>query len=147
MNASLYRQWRGAELLYIGITSVGMGRQRGHAASSSWWAEVTSVTVEHYDTIDAARDAERRAIKAEAPLYNLADAPPEQRRRAERLRRHERAVTANPLDPEGVLTRIAKAAPPLTGKRRELVRALLDRSTDWPTIHRLRDELSLTARH
>jgi hypothetical protein len=67
---SLYR-CRDAEgrLLYVGTTS---GRQRWakHAEESWWWAQVATITVEHFVDRDAALGAERTSIADEQPMHN-----------------------------------------------------------------------------
>jgi hypothetical protein len=61
-----------AGLIYIGSAEVRLRRIRSHERRTPWWHEVAEVKAEHFPTIFEARVAERRAIAAEAPLYNKA---------------------------------------------------------------------------
>lgn len=63
-------------LLYVGITSMLVfHRLEGHRHESPWWTQVTTITVEHYDTRDEVAAAEVKAIIAEGPLFNVLDNP------------------------------------------------------------------------
>jgi hypothetical protein len=62
-------------LLYVGISCRLSSRWRAHGREKDWWLEAVRATMEHFDTWDAARVAERRAIKVEAPKYNVVHAP------------------------------------------------------------------------
>jgi predicted GIY-YIG superfamily endonuclease len=59
-------------LLYVGITSRGIRRQREHNADKDWWRFVVRQEVEHYDTRDEALDRERTLIRMYAPPFNTA---------------------------------------------------------------------------
>lgn len=68
---ALYRFFgAGGTLLYIGITNSIPVRLKNHSRDKPWWLGVTSITVEHYPNRAAVLEAERRAIRAEKPLYN-----------------------------------------------------------------------------
>lgn len=72
MSTTLYRFFDAdGALLYVGITKNGAQRWHEHSKSKEWWGRVASTTVEHYDTRAAALDAERAAIVAERPLFNV----------------------------------------------------------------------------
>ncbi|TDC26882.1 DNA-binding protein [Micromonospora sp. 15K316] len=43
-----------------------------HSKEKPWWPQVTTIKIEHYATADAAAEAEKKAIKAERPLWNVA---------------------------------------------------------------------------
>lgn len=58
------------ELLYIGATTVGANRWGRHSVDQTWWPQVSSVTVEHFDSTAAAQAAEKAAIGSEAPIHN-----------------------------------------------------------------------------
>lgn len=58
-------------LLYVGISERGPERWRAHRKEKPWWTEVARTTTEHYDTRQAALDAERAAIITEQPAYNV----------------------------------------------------------------------------
>jgi predicted GIY-YIG superfamily endonuclease len=69
---ALYRFYNAAgELLYIGITGNLGQRWDQHNAGKPWWAEVASSTVEHFDSRTAVLAAEKAAIAAERPKYNV----------------------------------------------------------------------------
>jgi hypothetical protein len=71
-RVALYRI-RGEDdvLIYIGITNSISVRWNGHQAVQPWWDEVRSLTVEWYDTRAEAERAEKAAILAEQPKYNV----------------------------------------------------------------------------
>lgn len=58
-------------LLYVGITNNVASRFSGHARKG-WWAEVAEGLVEFHPDRESLEDAERQAIRAEKPLYNVA---------------------------------------------------------------------------
>lgn len=71
-SAVLYRFFDVADgLLYIGITAVGVARWTQHSAEQPWWPSLAWVTVEHFVSVELAETAERRAILAEHPAFNV----------------------------------------------------------------------------
>lgn len=80
MDHALYRFYNGnGALLYIGIALQPFARMGQHRREKSWWGEVATVTIEHYVSRPKAMAAERAAIKAEKPRYNVVhnrDKPP-----------------------------------------------------------------------
>jgi len=58
-------------LLYVGQSIRGADRIAQHAATKDWWPEVASITLEHFPTRELLDEAERAAIAAEDPRYNL----------------------------------------------------------------------------
>lgn len=71
-TASLYRFFnKDGDLLYVGISSKLGNRFHEHSKNQPWYEEIVGSTVAHYPTREAALDAERDAIKAERPLYNV----------------------------------------------------------------------------
>lgn len=70
----LYRLLDHAEaLIYVGITSLRVrDRLTQHRESKPWWFEVASVQVDAYTNRAEALAAERDAIAAESPKYNIA---------------------------------------------------------------------------
>lgn len=73
---SLYRFFdAGGTLLYIGRTINPGRRWREHEKSAHWYPAVASVTREVFPTAEAVSLAERAAIVAEGPLYNIAHNP------------------------------------------------------------------------
>lgn len=76
-RTALYRI-RGEDnvLLYIGITNSVPFRWNGHQAVQPWWDELRSLTVEWYSTRPQAEEAEKAAIRAEQPKYNVTHLKP-----------------------------------------------------------------------
>lgn len=71
-NHALYRFYDvEGRLLYIGLTADLPTRLNNHRDDKPWWCEVTRVAVEHYPDRAAVIAAERRAIIAEGPRYNV----------------------------------------------------------------------------
>jgi predicted GIY-YIG superfamily endonuclease len=72
MMHALYRFYNACdELLYVGITNNPAARFRQHADAKDWWAEVATIRIEQHGSREALMDAERQAIKAEQPAYNV----------------------------------------------------------------------------
>lgn len=68
----LYRFYNATgQLLYVGITMDPPTRFRGHAEAKEWWAQVSGITVENYQSRNELAAAERRAIQVERPLHNI----------------------------------------------------------------------------
>jgi len=81
-RTALYRiRGEGHVLLYIGITNSVPFRWNGHQAVQPWWDELRSLTVERYDTRAQAEQAEKAAILAEQPRYNVTYLKPTRGRR------------------------------------------------------------------
>lgn len=69
---SLYRHFdRDGRLLYVGISNNALARLRGHKLDASWYPEITDISIAHYPDRATAERAEARAIRTEAPLYNV----------------------------------------------------------------------------
>lgn len=69
---ALYRVYGDADrLLYIGISKDFGIRWNQHARVQPWWGDKKRLTVDWCDSRDAAEAAERAAIKAEKPKYNI----------------------------------------------------------------------------
>lgn len=58
-------------LLYIGVAKTFGVRWHQHTQSQPWWPEVRRQTIDWHPSRAAAEDAERAAIKAERPKYNV----------------------------------------------------------------------------
>ncbi len=68
----LYRHFGGCdELLYIGITNDISKRWRAHKSTSSWRRKVYKTTYEYFHSREALLQAERLAIQAERPRFNI----------------------------------------------------------------------------
>lgn len=76
MSCSLYRFYDADDrLLYVGITSRVPSRLSQHARDKEWFPYVARASFEHYQHRDDAALAEKKTIKRERPLYNLAHVP------------------------------------------------------------------------
>lgn len=71
----------GDDLIYIGMTNNVAFRWNSHQIVQPWWGEVRSMTFEWYETRDEAADAEKAAIFAEQPKYNVTYIKPSSGRR------------------------------------------------------------------
>lgn len=70
-RTALYRHWSGENLLYVGISVDPVKRLREHDRHSIWMEDVDQITIEWFDTREAALTAERNAIRSEVPIYNV----------------------------------------------------------------------------
>lgn len=59
-------------LLYVGISNNWTNRLNQHYKNSEFFAQVRSMTFEHFETREAVEEAERNAILTENPIYNKA---------------------------------------------------------------------------
>lgn len=95
-NAVVYRFYDAdGAALYIGYSSALLTRITGHRSNSPWFKKVATVKVEHFDTRSAALAAEKVAIEAERPRYNI-------NHKAGSPRGSWWALTHDRLDPEEV---------------------------------------------
>src|SRR5580765_5931981 len=78
MSHCLYRHYaRNGELLYVGISRNGVGRQNQHLKNAEWWAEIGHIAIgERFATRKAAEEAEQWAIRRERPKYNVVHTKP-----------------------------------------------------------------------
>lgn len=58
-------------LLYVGISKDLPTRWTHHRLDKPWWTNVATATLQHFPTRGEAEQAEREAIVAERPLYNV----------------------------------------------------------------------------
>jgi predicted GIY-YIG superfamily endonuclease len=69
---ALYRHFDAEKrLLYVGISLSASRRLSQHMRDSKWARAITSIEIEHFETRSQAVEAERRAILAEKPLWNV----------------------------------------------------------------------------
>lgn len=69
---ALYRFYSDSgQLLYIGLTSNPGNRFQQHQQDKPWWHEVAGIAVEKYESREAVKAAETRAIAVEKPKYNV----------------------------------------------------------------------------
>lgn len=70
-KCSLYRHFSAAgDLLYVGISLSALVRLGQHERHSGWFASISTVKVEHFDTREQALAAERAAVENEKPQFN-----------------------------------------------------------------------------
>lgn len=62
-------------LIYVGITSAGLERNRQHNSSKEWWPFVSSQDVEHFDARSNALIREEGLIKKHCPPFNTQHNP------------------------------------------------------------------------
>lgn len=68
---ALYRHFDATgRLLYVGITN-DPGRRWGQHSAKDWWLDVTKTTIERFDSRAEVLTAERAAIEAERPWWNI----------------------------------------------------------------------------
>lgn len=71
-RTALYRFYDAAgQLLYVGITGDAKARWRQHAKEKEWWPQVAHKRIAWFSSRDEAAVAERLAIVAEAPRFNI----------------------------------------------------------------------------
>lgn len=72
VGGQLYRHFNAeGELLYVGISMSALIRLAGHKYESHWYDQIAMITIENYDTISEAKEAEKVAIRSENPKYNI----------------------------------------------------------------------------
>lgn len=86
MRHVIYRFYSVADdPLYIGQSRDLSNRIRIHQASTPWFDDVDHITVQHVESVDIALEAERDAIQAEHPRYNLEHQPAARVRKTGRM--------------------------------------------------------------
>ncbi len=81
-NLTLYRCFDAAGvLLYVGITGNPYRRWEDHSSTKAWWTAVRRIAVEHFNDAAGLVLAERRAIRLERPMHNVAHRPSDSRPR------------------------------------------------------------------
>lgn len=68
-------------LLYVGITSRAISRQREHNADKDWWPFVSIQSVEHYPSRAHAESRKRGLIRRYHPPFNTQHNPGHERAR------------------------------------------------------------------
>lgn len=77
-ETELYRHFDGSgQLLYVGISLSTIGRLAQHNRLSHWARDIATITIERYPTRAEAVQAERAAIAAERPKFNVQHLPKE----------------------------------------------------------------------
>lgn len=68
----LYRHFdRSGTLLYVGISVTLAQRVSAHKVNSKWFRSVATITVEWFDDVQSALEAEIKAIVEERPKHNI----------------------------------------------------------------------------
>lgn len=71
-RTTLYRLYdANGQLLYVGVTGNPRKRFGDHRRNKDWWGDVSTRSLEWFDTEAQALEMEIRAITTEAPKYNL----------------------------------------------------------------------------
>lgn len=78
-------------LVYVGITSRGMKRQREHNDTKTWWKYVARQEVEHHPSRPAAEDRERYLIQRHRPPFNTVHNPDHKASKASYLKSRSQA--------------------------------------------------------
>ncbi len=74
---AVYRHFDEADrLLYVGRSRNPIARMNGHRGHSEWFTKIAKMTIEKFDSLEAATQAEADAIKAEKPAHNVQHAKP-----------------------------------------------------------------------
>jgi hypothetical protein len=113
---ALYRYFEvGDRLLYIGKSGIMPVRETQHVARSKWMCLAVRSAIERYPTAQELSTAERRAIRAEHPLFNNRHNDPEAR---ERLRAYLDEIGRPDLLPperrrKSIVAQPARTAPAL----------------------------------
>lgn len=72
MTHVLYRCYSdNGRLLYVGRTINPGQRLTDHAGYKFWWGDVATIDLEHFETRAELVAAERKAIEAEGPVFNV----------------------------------------------------------------------------
>ncbi len=75
-ETALYRHFNAdGALLYVGISASLLARQASHMLRSHWSRHIATITIERFQTREAALEAEAAAIVAEKPRHNKAGVP------------------------------------------------------------------------
>lgn len=82
-RCALYRHFDAAGvLLYVGISDAPVDRGKDHARYSDWVQYAARIEAEWLDSRQAAEREERKAIRTERPIFNVAHAAAHQAERA-----------------------------------------------------------------
>jgi len=129
-RTAVYRiRGEGETLLYIGVTNSVQFRWNGHQAVQPWWDELRSLTVKWYPSRDAALAAEKAAILAEQPKYNVTYLKPgrleRQQKRPARPPVELDAVAVDPRDDDEDLLTLEDVAKMIRGNTSTAARSAL----------------------
>ena len=96
MKHFVYKHWdKDGVLLYVGCCKDVGKRTLNHSSNAHWFDRISKITSEEFPTRKAGLKAEKKAIKKERPLFNIAQHP-------DRLLR-SMALIEPPESPDGLL--------------------------------------------
>lgn len=102
-RCKLYRHFAADDtLLYVGISLTILQRTISHRGGAAWYDQIVKITIETYDTREAAFTAETLAIQNERPLYNI-DKTPRRRFGVRKCPDHLKNITYGRQDLAGIL--------------------------------------------
>lgn len=74
----LYRHYdKDGVLLYVGISLSAAIRLTAHRRQSEWFGAIRTIKIARFRSLEAAREAERVAIRDEHPMWNISGTAPE----------------------------------------------------------------------
>ncbi len=98
-KTAIYRHYdRDGVLLYVGLSLNPIKRLGQHRVHSLWFYSITRVEIEWAKNREAAADEERRAVRAERPLFNTVYNRPSSERRAVTPKPISKACPAEPVE-------------------------------------------------
>jgi hypothetical protein len=103
-------------LIYVGITSRGVLRNREHNSDKAWWTHVASQEVEHFDNRLAALSRETQLIQQHFPPFNTQQNPAWEQSRASYL-----ATCTPDADPVSLIRSIQGRLPLVPGDDNSLI--------------------------
>lgn len=96
-RTALYRLYDAdGQLLYVGISSNPDARWRQHASEKGWWSDVTTKSVEWFETRKSAHRVEVAEIEDDEPLHNCTGEKCERRQQARRMAKAREDAVRNP---------------------------------------------------
>lgn len=103
----LYRHFNAhGDLLYVGISKSSFDRYMQHKYGSKWSEEIQTMTIKYFPSRAEAEAAERRAIIAEKPLWNVTHNQPEKLQKTKKLATSKNSKTKSTLDIDEVVAGI-----------------------------------------
>lgn len=95
MANDLYRHFdEQGELLYIGISLSAMARLGQHKRTSEWVDQISTMTIEKYNSREELKVAEKLAVAHEKPKYNIKLQAKERSNKKRTRRQDERFISS-----------------------------------------------------
>jgi hypothetical protein len=133
----LYRHFNADnELLYVGIAISPIARTKWHRSLSPWYPQIRTIKIDVLPDRDTALAAERAAILAEVPKYNIHHMP---RAPRNQMSRQEAAVLANKAAAAKKRAETMEKLPPAVPLWR-------DTKPDRPTTEEISAQVGLSAK-